>query len=86
MSTPRRNTCKPHRWRTPRPGDTALTCEACGRRLLRGDSITPTMRAAITKSAGSRIGESEAEEFHAFFGRDVAHESCSVCVGSRTSP
>lgn len=59
-------TCRPHDWADPAPGDTALTCRACGRVLDRYRDITPNMAAAIVASIRQRRGDDTAALFLAF--------------------
>ena len=58
-------TCRPHHWRTPKVGDAALECEACGRRLDFAKDITPNIRASIVVGYERRTGN--ADGFRAAF-------------------
>lgn len=60
--------CKVHYWAIPADGDTALTCETCGRVLDRYSEVTPAIRASIVASVEGRRGEEVADRFRAFFG------------------
>ena len=60
--------CRPHAWIEPQPGDTALTCGACGLVLDRERDITQNMRASIVNSVEARRGPDPADRFRAFFG------------------
>ena len=64
--------CKPHQWKTPLPGDEALECETCGRRLDRAEA-TAHQRTAIIRRIWNTRGEAEVKAFTRFFviGRGV---------------
>lgn len=54
--------CKPHHWRMPREGDTALVCAACGRELPLGE-IPYGHMAGITGAYARRCGKEAGAAF-----------------------
>ena len=64
--------CRPHHWRMPRVGDTALVCEACGRELPFGE-ISPNMRASIVVAYDARCGVEAGAAFREAVDAAVEH-------------
>lgn len=54
--------CRPHHWRMPRVGDTALVCAACGRELPLGE-IPYGHMAGITGAYARRCGKEAGAAF-----------------------
>ena len=59
--------CKPHQWRTPKPGDSRLICETCGRELDRVSEVTQNIRTSIMISIEARRGPEDVKAFRDFF-------------------
>lgn len=55
--------CRPHHWRTPRPGDMWLTCDVCGRLLPLHELESWHVRSGVLKAYAKRLGRPAAEEF-----------------------
>ena len=60
-------TCSPHNWQTPQPGDRALFCVDCERLMCLHCEITPNIRASILNSIEKRRGHDEAKAFRLIF-------------------
>ena len=54
--------CKPHWWKTPKPGDDGLECDVCGRRLAFA-TMRPDVQRSIISGYAARHGEAAGEVF-----------------------
>ena len=66
--------CKPHWWRLPVPGDDALVCDECGRRLAFA-TMTGDIRSSIANGFERRHGEEAGAEFRSAFNKATSGPS-----------
>ena len=55
--------CRPHRWRTPKPEDSHLTCDECGRMLELWELESWPVRVGVLKAYAKRCGNEAAKVF-----------------------
>ena len=58
-------TCRPHHWRTPKPGDKWLTCSICGRLLTLHELHPQHVRYGVLRAYARRCGVPAAKAFAA---------------------
>ena len=66
--------CKPHWWRLPAVGDSALVCDDCGRRLVFA-TMSGDVQASIVNGFERRHGEEAGAEFRSAFNKATSRPS-----------